>query len=114
MAISLPDPLSLKQENTRDNLKTAGQPECVYILSLVSLASRPFVSPKATNGKRLVRGLPLIPREKGVILMSEFICFLIGLSIGGLFGVTTMCLMQINRMNHTARRKEDSYEEEKC
>lgn len=45
--------------------------------------------------------------------MSEFICFLIGLSIGGLFGVTTMCFMQINRMNYADRRKEDSYEEEK-
>ncbi len=46
--------------------------------------------------------------------MSEFICLIIGMSVGGLFGVTLMCCLQINQMSNAARRKEDEYEKEKC
>ncbi len=45
--------------------------------------------------------------------MPEFICLIIGLSIGALFGVTLMCCLQINRINNIARRKEEDYEKEK-
>ncbi len=45
--------------------------------------------------------------------MTEFICLIIGMSIGGLIGVTIMCCLQINRLNEVARRKEDKYEKEK-
>ena len=31
--------------------------------------------------------------------MSEFICLVVGLAVGGLGGVTMMCLLQINRIN---------------
>lgn len=40
--------------------------------------------------------------------MSEFLFFIIGLLIGGLGGVTVMCLLQINHLN-----KEDDYEKTK-
>lgn len=40
--------------------------------------------------------------------MTEFIFFMIGLMIGGLFGVTMMCCFQINRMNkYHSHREED-------
>ena len=32
--------------------------------------------------------------------MHEFLFFLIGLMIGGIVGIVTMCLLQINRLNH--------------
>lgn len=35
--------------------------------------------------------------------MNEMLCFFIGLLIGGLSGVVTMCLLQINAL----RREED-------
>lgn len=35
--------------------------------------------------------------------MSELLFFIIGLLIGGLCGITAMCLLQINRL----RREED-------
>ncbi|MDD4509307.1 MAG: DUF3789 domain-containing protein [Oscillospiraceae bacterium] len=31
--------------------------------------------------------------------MSQFLFFIIGLLIGGLCGITVMCLLQINRIN---------------
>lgn len=43
--------------------------------------------------------------------MLSFILFLIGLMIGGTFGVTLMCLFQINRINEK-NRKEDEYEKD--
>ena len=46
--------------------------------------------------------------------MGEFICLVVGMAIGGLFGVTLMCCLQINRLNEVARRQEDEYEKEKC
>lgn len=30
--------------------------------------------------------------------MHEAICFIIGMMVGGFFGVVTMCLVQINRV----------------
>lgn len=41
--------------------------------------------------------------------MLSFILFLIGLMIGGTFGVALMCLFQINRINKR-NWKEDDYE----
>lgn len=46
--------------------------------------------------------------------MTELICLIIGIAIGGLFGVTFMCCFQINRLCNATRRKEDDYEKEKC
>ncbi len=45
--------------------------------------------------------------------MSEFICLIIGLAIGGLCGVTTMCCLQIDRLNKVVKKKEDENEKEK-
>ena len=36
--------------------------------------------------------------------MHEFLFFLIGLMIGGIVGIVTMCLLQINRLNDNERK----------
>lgn len=44
--------------------------------------------------------------------MLEFILFLIGLMLGGSFGVIAMCLLQVNRHDdHKYYRKEDDNDE---
>lgn len=43
--------------------------------------------------------------------MSEFIFFTIGTLIGGLIGVTTMCLFQINNLNKYYRRENENAKE---
>jgi len=43
--------------------------------------------------------------------MLSFILFLIGLMLGGMIGIVTMCLVQINRI-HEKSRKEDDYEKD--
>ena len=41
--------------------------------------------------------------------MTEFIFLTIGFMLGGLAGVTTMCLFQINNINkHYSHREEDN------
>lgn len=40
--------------------------------------------------------------------MQELLFFLIGFFLGGLFGITVMCLIQINRV-----RKGNSHEQQK-
>ena len=40
--------------------------------------------------------------------MKELLFFILGLVIGGLSGVTTICCLQINRLN------EKNYEKAKC
>lgn len=46
--------------------------------------------------------------------MSEFIFFIVGLLLGGCIGVTTMCCLQINRLNNTdSVRKEVEANEKK-
>ena len=42
--------------------------------------------------------------------MSEFISFVIGTTLGGIVGVSFMCLLQINRRSS---REEGLYEKEK-
>lgn len=42
--------------------------------------------------------------------MHEFLFFLIGLMIGGIIGVITMCLLQINRLNDNDRKDGDNDE----
>ena len=42
--------------------------------------------------------------------MHEFLFFLIGLMIGGIIGVITMCLLQINRLNNNDRKDGDNDE----
>lgn len=44
--------------------------------------------------------------------MSQAICLLVGISLGGLIGVTMMCLVQVNR-NHKIRKDEFENEKEK-
>lgn len=41
--------------------------------------------------------------------MHEFLFFIIGCLLGGIAGVVTMCLMQINHLNdnHIPRKEED-------
>lgn len=48
---------------------------------------------------------------KEFLRMSEFLFFLIGTMLGGVFGVVMMCLMQINRLSKW--RKEDGDAETK-
>lgn len=36
--------------------------------------------------------------------MHEFLFFLIGLMIGGIVGIVTMCLLQINHLNDNERK----------
>lgn len=43
--------------------------------------------------------------------MLSFILFLIGLMLGGIIGIVTMCLVQINRINEKSW-KEDNYEKD--
>ena len=43
--------------------------------------------------------------------MSEFLFFIIGTMLGGLFGVVGMCSLQINRLSE---RKEEDNEKKKC
>lgn len=42
--------------------------------------------------------------------MHEFLFFLIGLMIGGIVGIVTMCLLQINRLNDNERKDGNDYE----
>lgn len=46
--------------------------------------------------------------------MSEFVFFLLGTMLGGLTGITLMCMLQINRLKEetTAKDKSSNYEEE--
>lgn len=41
--------------------------------------------------------------------MHELLFFIIGCLLGGIVGVVTMCLMQINRLNdiHTSSKEDD-------
>ena len=43
--------------------------------------------------------------------MSEFLFFVIGVTLGGLSGVMLMCCLQINRLSE---RKEDADAKKKC
>lgn len=43
--------------------------------------------------------------------MSEFLFFVIGMTLGGLAGVMLMCCLQINRLSE---RKEDADAKKKC
>lgn len=55
---------------------------------------------------QLVRGAPLKPPHgKDEFYMHELLFFLIGFLLGGLVGITVMCLIQINRV-----RKEENHE----
>lgn len=55
---------------------------------------------------QLVRAHPLKPPHgKDEFYMHELLFFLIGFLLGGLVGITVMCLIQINRV-----RKEENHE----
>lgn len=43
--------------------------------------------------------------------MSEFIFFIIGITLGGLMGVVLMCCLQINRLS---QREDVTNEKKKC
>ena len=45
--------------------------------------------------------------------MNGFLLFILGCFLGGFLGVTMMCLLQINRLNHYEMRdkKEDDVDE---
>lgn len=45
--------------------------------------------------------------------MNAFIFFMIGVMLGGLAGIVTMCLLQINRLHREIERKDENYEDEK-
>ncbi len=61
----------------------------------VVIASTEFVYPNSNMGK------PQSPKrilEKRNV-MNELLFFVLGLMIGGLIGVTVMCILQINRLH---------------
>ena len=65
------------------------------------------------NGKRLVRGCPLIPREKGELDLRELLLIAVGTLLGSCLGVTMMCLFQINKDCRVKRKEDTDYEKEK-
>jgi len=58
---------------------------------------------------QLVRGAPLKPHMKGWILYARIAVFLIGFLLGGLLGITVMCLVQINRVRKEERHESQEY-----
>lgn len=58
---------------------------------------------------RLLGGNPV--RTERSSRMSEFLFFIIGTMLGGLFGVVCMCCLQINRLSE---RKEEDNAKKKC
>lgn len=40
--------------------------------------------------------------------MLSFVLFLIGLILGGYFGVVLICMLQINRINEQSRKEDDN------
>lgn len=83
------------------------------MLCRLVLASSAFLLLKSKN--TLVRGSPLIPQlhternNKMKIIIISILSFL----FGGFAGITTMCLVQINRTNGNERfEKEDSSDEQ--
>lgn len=78
----------------------------------IILASRPFMDRNVQNGT-LVRGLPLIPQQrKEQKNLREIVLAVAGFILGGFFGVTMMCLFQINRDRHYISRKDDDRNEQ--
>ena len=60
------------------------------------------------NQIRLLGAAPNTPIQERILTMHEFLFFMIGFLLGGIIGVTIMCLMQINRISRTPNiRKED-------
>ena len=52
---------------------------------------------------------PLKPHMKGWILYARIAVFLIGFLLGGLLGITVMCLVQINRVRKEERHESQEY-----
>lgn len=51
---------------------------------------------------------PNTPIQERILTMHEFLFFMIGFLLGGVIGISIMCLMQINRISRTPNiRKED-------
>ena len=61
----------------------------------------------------LLGAVPLIPRKERTDIMNGILLFILGCFLGGFLGVTMMCLLQINRLNHYEMRdkKEDDVDE---
>ena len=61
----------------------------------------------------LLGAAPLIPRKERTETMHGLILLILGCFLGGFLGVTMMCLLQINRLNHYEMRdkKEDDVDE---
>ncbi len=65
------------------------------------------------NSKSSLGAAPNTPIQERILIMHEFLFFMIGLLLGGIIGVTIMCLMQINRIrSYSNDRKEDSENEQ--
>lgn len=64
--------------------------------------------------QRLLGAAP-IPREERTETMNGLILFMLGCFLGGFLGVTVMCLLQINRLNHYEMKdkEEKTTDEEK-
>jgi hypothetical protein len=43
--------------------------------------------------------------KKGKIKMNELLFFTLGLLIGGLTGISVMCILQINKLNEIERKR---------
>lgn len=80
------------------------------------LSEQTVCIPKRLQTVKLVRSCPLIPPlQERILAMHEFLFFIIGTLLGGIIGVVTMSLVQINRINHSqnVQREEDEIEKTK-
>ena len=60
------------------------------------------------NSKSSLGAAPNTPIQERILIMHEFLFFMIGFLLGGVIGISIMCLMQINRIHAGSNaRKED-------
>ena len=78
-----------------------------------SAASNVLPSTEFGYPNSLVRGQPLIPREKGELDLRELLLIAAGTLLGSCLGVTMMCLFQINKDCRVKRKEDTDYEKEK-
>ena len=50
--------------------------------------------------------------KKGEFFMNELLFFVLGFVIGGLSGLTTMCVIQINKLTNKSNINYDDYRED--
>lgn len=82
-----------------------GSPIGVRILSEQTVC----IPKRDSNSKSSLGAAPNTPIQERILTMHEFLFFMIGFLLGGVIGISIMCLMQINRIHggSTARKEDD-------